>query len=31
LVGGVALFIGYTAQQVACAQELKKALDAEEL
>jgi EmrB/QacA subfamily drug resistance transporter len=31
LVGGVALFIGYTAQQVARAQELKKAIDAEEL
>lgn len=31
LVGIVALFIGYTAQQVAHAQELKKALDADEL
>ena len=30
LVGVVALFIGYTAQQVACAQELMKARDAEE-
>ena len=30
LVGGVALFIGYTAQQVAHAQELKKAIDAGE-
>jgi MFS family permease len=31
LVGGVALFIGYTARQVAHAQEVKKALDAGEL
>jgi hypothetical protein len=31
LVGGVALFIGYTAQQVAYAQEVKKAIDAGEL
>ena len=31
LVGGVALFIGYTAQQVAYAQEVKKAIDAAEL
>jgi EmrB/QacA subfamily drug resistance transporter len=30
LVGGVALFIGYTAQQVAHAQEVKKAIDAGE-
>ena len=30
LFGVVALFIGYTAQQVACAQELMKARDAEE-
>jgi len=31
LIGGSALFIGYTAQQVAHAQEVKKAIDAEEL
>ena len=31
LVGGVALLIGYTAQQVAQAQEVKKAIDAGEL
>jgi EmrB/QacA subfamily drug resistance transporter len=31
LVGGVALFIGYTAQQVAHAQEIKKAMDAGDL
>ncbi len=31
VVGGVALFIGYTAQQVAYAQEALKAVDAEEL
>jgi hypothetical protein len=31
LLGGVALFIGYTAQQVAQAQEAKKAVDAREL
>ncbi len=31
LVGGVALFIGYTAQQVAHAQEVKDAIDAGEL
>jgi EmrB/QacA subfamily drug resistance transporter len=31
LVGGVALLIGYTAQQVAHAQEVKKAIDAGEL
>ncbi len=31
LTGGVALFIGYTAQQVAHAQEVKKAIDAGEL
>lgn len=31
IVGGVALFIGYTAQQVAHAQEVKDALDAGEL
>jgi MFS family permease len=31
LVAGVALLIGYTAQQVAHAQEVKKAVDAEEL
>ena len=31
LVGAVALFIGYTAQQVAQAQEAKKANDAGEL
>jgi hypothetical protein len=31
LVGGVALFIGYSAQQVAHAQEVKKAIDAGEL
>jgi hypothetical protein len=31
LAGGVALFIGYTAQQVAHAQEAKKAIDAGEL
>jgi EmrB/QacA subfamily drug resistance transporter len=31
LVGGIALFIGYTAQQVAHAQEVKKAIDAGEL
>ena len=31
LVGGVALFIGYTAQQVAHAQEVRKAIDAGEL
>ncbi|MCV7235118.1 MFS transporter [Mycobacterium branderi] len=31
LVGGVALLIGYTAQQVARAQEVKKAIDAGEL
>jgi hypothetical protein len=31
LTGGVALFIGYTAQQVAHAQEVKKAMDAGEL
>ena len=31
LLGGVALFIGYTAQQVARAQEVKKAIDAGEL
>ena len=31
LLGGVALLIGYTAQQVAHAQEVKKAIDAEEL
>lgn len=31
LVGGIALFIGYTAQQVAHAQQVKKALDAEKL
>ena len=31
LVGGVALFIRYTAQQVAYAQEVKKAIDAGEL
>ena len=31
LVGGVALLIGYTAQQVAHAQEVKKTVDAEEL
>jgi hypothetical protein len=31
LVGVVALFIGYTRQQVARAQELKKTLDAAEL
>ncbi len=30
LLGGVALFIGYTAQQVAHAQEVKKAIDAGE-
>ena len=30
LIGVVALFIGYTAQQVAHAQEVKKAMDAEE-
>jgi EmrB/QacA subfamily drug resistance transporter len=30
LVGGVALFIGYTAQQVAHAQEIRKAIDAGE-
>ena len=31
LLGGVALLIGYTAQQVAQAQEVKKAIDAAEL
>lgn len=31
MVGGVALFIGYTAQQVAHAQEVKKAIDAGQL
>lgn len=31
LVGVVALFIGYTAQQVAQAQEVKEALDAGEI
>ena len=31
LIGGAALLIGYTAQQVAYAQEVKKAIDAEEL
>ena len=31
LVGAVALFIGYTAQQVAHAQEIKKAMDAGDL
>jgi EmrB/QacA subfamily drug resistance transporter len=31
LLGGVALLIGYTAQQVAQAQEVKKAIDAREL
>jgi len=31
LIGGVALLIGYTAQQVAHAQEVKMAIDAEEL
>ena len=31
LVGGAALFIGYTAQQVAHAQEIKKAIDAGDL
>jgi hypothetical protein len=31
LVGGVALLIGYSAQQVAHAQEVKKAIDAGEL
>ena len=31
LVGGAALFIGYTAQQVAHAQEVRKAIDAGEL
>ncbi len=31
LVGGVALLIGYTAQQVAHAQKVKKAIDAGEL
>jgi EmrB/QacA subfamily drug resistance transporter len=31
LLGGVALLIGYTAQQVAHAQQVKKAIDAEEL
>ena len=31
VVGGVALFIGYTAQQVAHAQEVKEAIDAGEL
>ena len=31
LIGGAALLIGYTAQQVAHAQEVKKAIDAEEL
>jgi EmrB/QacA subfamily drug resistance transporter len=31
LLGGVALLIGYTAQQVAHAQEAKKSIDAEEL
>ena len=31
LTGGVALFIGYTAQQVAHAQEVKKAVDAGEI
>ncbi len=31
LLGGVALLIGYTAQQVARAQEVKKAINAEEL
>ncbi len=31
LVGGVALFIGYTAKQVAHAQEIKKAIDAGDL
>jgi MFS family permease len=31
LVGGLALFIGYTAQQVAQSQEVKKAIDAGEL
>jgi hypothetical protein len=30
LLGAVALFIGYTAQQVAHAQEVKKAIDAAE-
>lgn len=31
LVGGLALFIGYTAQQVAHSQEVTKAIDAGEL
>ena len=31
LVGGAALFIGYTSQEVAHAQEVKDALDAGEL
>ncbi len=31
LIGGAALLIGYTAQQVAHAQEVKKAIEAEEL
>jgi hypothetical protein len=31
LIGGAALLIGYTAQQVARAQEVKKAIDAEGL
>jgi energy-converting hydrogenase Eha subunit H len=31
IVGGAALFIGYTAQQVAHAQEVKEAIDAGEL
>jgi hypothetical protein len=31
LLGAVALFIGYTAQQVAHAQQVTKAVDAEEL
>ncbi|PRC58112.1 MFS transporter, partial [Mycobacterium sp. ITM-2017-0098] len=31
IVGGAALFIGYTAEQVAHAQEVKEAIDAGEL
>ena len=30
LIGGAALLIGYSAQQVALAQEVKKAIDVEE-